>query len=76
MRLSVRQLQILSLISEGYCDKEIARHLGMSARTVDSHLQRLYMRYGIHTRAGMVAKWLLEGGVPIQVERMPNTARA
>lgn len=76
MQLSRRQLQILSLISEGYCDKEVARHLGMSARTVDSHLQRLYVRYGIHTRAGMVAKWLLEGGVPIRVERTPDTASA
>lgn len=74
MDLSPRQLQILSLISEGYCDKEIARCLGMSARTVDSHLQRLYERYGVHTRAGMVAKWLLSGGIPVKVDAVPKSA--
>jgi DNA-binding CsgD family transcriptional regulator len=60
VHLSPRQRQIVSLISQDYCDKEIARKLGMSARTVDSHLQRLYVRYGIHSRAALVAKWLTE----------------
>ncbi|MFI9154612.1 LuxR C-terminal-related transcriptional regulator [Streptomyces sp. NPDC053367] len=64
MDVSVRQRQILSLIAEGCSDKEIARRLGVSARTVDSHLQRLYLRYQVHTRAAMVAKWLLSGGSP------------
>jgi DNA-binding NarL/FixJ family response regulator len=64
MHLSPRQIEILSLIAAGCCDKEIAQRLGMSARTVDSHLQRLYQRHGVHSRAAIVAKWLLEGGVP------------
>jgi DNA-binding NarL/FixJ family response regulator len=64
MHVSPRQSQILSLIAEGKCDKEIARGLGMSARTVDSHLQRLYQRYGVHSRAAMVAKWLTELHLP------------
>jgi DNA-binding NarL/FixJ family response regulator len=63
MHLSPRQRQIVSLISQDFCDKEIARKLGMSARTVDSHLQRLYVRHGIHSRAALVAKWLTEGSV-------------
>ncbi|GGO82385.1 hypothetical protein GCM10012280_08860 [Wenjunlia tyrosinilytica] len=64
MHLSPRQVQIFSLIVEGCGDKEIAQRLGMSARTVDSHLQRLYDRHGLHSRAAIVAKWILEGGVP------------
>ena len=64
MHLSPRQVQILSLISEGCSDKEIAQQLGMSARTVDSHLRRLYERHAVHSRAAIVAKWLLEGGMP------------
>ncbi len=69
MHVSPRQEQILSLIAEGCCDKEIARQLGMSARTVDSHLQRLYVRYGVHTRAAVIAKWLQEGGAPVKPGR-------
>jgi len=64
MDLSPRHTQILSLIVEGMGDKEIAQRLGMSPRTVDAHLQRLYERHKLHSRASLVAKWLLEGGVP------------
>ena len=64
MHLSPRQVQILSLIVEGYCDKEIAQRLEMSPRTVDTHLQRLYEKHSLHSRAAIVAKWLMEGGVP------------
>lgn len=62
MKLSPRQVQILTLIAEGCQDKIIAQRLGMSVRTVDSHLQRLYQRYHVHSRAAMVAKWLREEG--------------
>ncbi|WP_344596018.1 helix-turn-helix transcriptional regulator [Streptomyces violaceusniger] len=67
MQLSPRQIEILSLIANGHRDKEIAKLLGMSVRTVDSHLQRLYDRYGVRSRAAIVAKWLLEGGIPVGV---------
>jgi DNA-binding NarL/FixJ family response regulator len=58
MHLSRRQSEIIALIADGYCDKQIARHLGMSERTVQSHLQRLYLRHGVHSRAAIVARWL------------------
>ena len=64
MHLSPRQVQILSLIVEGYCDKEIAQRLDMSPRTIDTHLQRLYEKHSLHSRAAIVAKWLMEGGIP------------
>ncbi|MEV5976599.1 helix-turn-helix transcriptional regulator [Streptomyces sp. NPDC052114] len=67
MHLSTRQIEILSLIANGHRDKEIAKHLGMSVRTVDSHLQRLYDRYGVRSRAAIVARWLLEGGTPLGI---------
>jgi DNA-binding NarL/FixJ family response regulator len=58
VRISARQREILVLIAEGHSDKGIARRLGMSDRTVESHLQRLYQRHGVHTRAALVARWL------------------
>lgn len=75
MHVSPRQTEILTLIADGYPDKQIARELGMSARTVDSHLQRLYQRYGVHSRAAMVAKWLLEGGLPHRQDQRFSAAR-
>ncbi|CAM5509791.1 helix-turn-helix transcriptional regulator [Streptomyces afghaniensis] len=58
MRLSRRQAEIVALIAEGYSGKEIARILRMSPKTVESHMQRLFDRYGVRSRAAIVAKWL------------------
>jgi DNA-binding CsgD family transcriptional regulator len=71
MHVSPTQKQILSLVARGYRNKEIAEHLRMSARTVESHLQRLYTRNNLHNRAALVARWIMEGGVPA-VSREPE----
>lgn len=50
-----RQEQILQLVATGLSDKEIASKLGLSARTVQSHLDRFYLENGVHKRAAAVA---------------------
>ncbi len=71
MHVSPTQEKILSLVAGGFRNKEIADHLRISSRTVEAHLQRLYTRYNLHNRAALVAKWLMEGGVP-SVSREPE----
>lgn len=61
MRLSPRQEQILELVAQGCSDKEIARRLNMSARTVGTHLSRLYARYQVHSRSAVIAMWIRSG---------------
>jgi DNA-binding CsgD family transcriptional regulator len=56
-----RQREILALVAEGLADKEIAVKLGVSARTVRTHLERLYQRYGLHSRSAAVALWMRSG---------------
>lgn len=58
MRLSPRQTEIVSLVAEGFSGKEIARTLCMSPKTVEAHMQRMFDKYGVRSRAGIVAKWL------------------
>ena len=58
MHVTPRQAQILGLVASGLSDKEIAEHLGVSPRTVQSHLDRLFLEHGIHKRAAAVAAWL------------------
>ena len=58
-RLTPRQMEIASLIAEGCCDRDIADRLGVSYRTVRTHLERLYERFGIHNRT-QAALLLLE----------------
>jgi DNA-binding NarL/FixJ family response regulator len=58
LRLTPRQSQVLSLIAAGHSDKEIAARLGVSHRTVRTHLDRLLREHGLHSRTEAVAAWL------------------
>lgn len=58
LRLTRRQSQVLSLIASGHSDKEIAARLGVSHRTVRTHLDRLLREHGLHSRTEAVAAWL------------------
>ncbi|HSS97235.1 MAG TPA: response regulator transcription factor [Terriglobales bacterium] len=53
-RLTQRQREILQLIAEGRNTKEIAFDLGLSAKTVETHRERLMERLNIHDVAGLV----------------------
>ncbi len=58
MHVTPRQSEILALIASGFSDRQIGKRLGVSPRTIESHLQRLYQQNGIHKRAEAVAAWL------------------
>lgn len=58
VRRGPRERQIVDLISRGRTDKAIAVELGMSVRTVRTHLERLYRKRCLHCRAEAVALWL------------------
>jgi DNA-binding NarL/FixJ family response regulator len=60
LHVTPRQAEILRLIASGLSDKQIASKLGLSPRTVQSHLDRLYLQHGLHKRAALVAAWLRE----------------
>jgi DNA-binding NarL/FixJ family response regulator len=55
---SPRQSQILSLMAEGFSDKEIARKIGISYPTVRTHLDRIFRDYRVRNRTEAVAVWL------------------
>jgi DNA-binding CsgD family transcriptional regulator len=54
--LSERQLEILKMVAYGQPDKEIGAHLGISARTVAGHMNKVLDKLGARTRAHAV--WL------------------
>lgn len=58
VRLTPREEDILRLIALGLPNKRIAIQLGISERTVAAHLERLFTRLGVHSRAEAVAIWL------------------
>ena len=49
-RLSVRERELVLLVAEGLSNKEIAGQLDMSERTVETHVQSIFRKLGIHKR--------------------------
>ena len=53
--LSAREIEVLRLIALGYTNTEIASHLYLSVRTVESHRAHIQQKTGRTTRAALVA---------------------
>jgi DNA-binding NarL/FixJ family response regulator len=51
--LTPRERQVLQLIAEGNSGTEIARELGISARTVESHRERIMAKLDLHSIADL-----------------------
>jgi len=60
--LSAREEEVLSLVARGLPNKLIARHLGISERTVKGHLTRIFERVGVADRT-QAALWAREHGL-------------
>jgi HD-GYP domain-containing protein (c-di-GMP phosphodiesterase class II) len=50
--LSQREVEVLRLLARGLSNKEMARQLSITAKTVDHHVQHIYNKIGVATRAG------------------------
>lgn len=53
-RLSAREREVLQLVAEGHTTKEIARALGISAKTVEVHRGSLMSKLDLHSVADLV----------------------
>ena len=49
--LSDREVEVLRLVARGRTNKEIAAQLYLSGKTVGRHVENLYAKLGVHTRA-------------------------
>ena len=48
--LTARERDVLRLVLDGHSNDEIASHVNISRKTVESHLSRLYERFGVMSR--------------------------
>jgi len=58
---SARELEALRLLARGATNDEIAMGLGISIKTVESHLRRLFGRYGVLSRTELALLAVREG---------------
>ena len=59
--LTNREREILGLLADGLGNKQIASRLGISANTVKTHLELLFEKLGVSSRAEAVAAGVRRG---------------
>ena len=60
--LSHREVDVLRLAARGLTTKEIADRLFISTKTADHHIQHIYNKIGVSTRAA-AALWAIQNAV-------------
>jgi DNA-binding NarL/FixJ family response regulator len=61
LQLTRREIEVLDLLVEGRRQKEIAAQLVISQKTVATHIQNLLGKFGVHSRAELIARAYLLG---------------
>jgi RNA polymerase sigma factor (sigma-70 family) len=56
--LSPRETEVLDFLVKGYSYKEVAESMGISYGTVHTHIERIYKKLHVRSRAQAVARYL------------------
>jgi len=59
--LSAREMEVLGLLAQGAANKEVARKLHISERTVKAHVTSIFNKLGVSSRTAAVAVALKQG---------------
>jgi DNA-binding NarL/FixJ family response regulator len=59
--LSPREFEVVSLVVDGHSNDEVAVRLGISVKTVESHLTRIFERLQVASRTELAARAIREG---------------
>jgi DNA-binding NarL/FixJ family response regulator len=70
-QLTAREREVLVLIAEGQSNKEIANHLGIGVRTIETHRERIMRRLDIHSVAGLTKFAIANGLVSLDDSQAP-----
>jgi DNA-binding NarL/FixJ family response regulator len=54
-KLTAREIEVLMWVAKGKTNRDIAEILGMSPRTVNKHLEHIYVKLGVETRTAAAA---------------------
>ena len=60
-----RELQVVRLVVDGRSDDEIGAALGITTKTVEGHLRRLFERLGVQSRPELAARALREAWLEV-----------
>jgi len=69
IQLTNREREVLALIAEGQSNKEVANHLGIGVRTIETHRERIMEKLDIHTIAGLTRFAIRNGVISLEEPR-------
>jgi DNA-binding CsgD family transcriptional regulator len=56
--LTSRESEVLALVARGMAAKQVARHLGISPKTVERHKGHIFAKLGVSNQAAAVHLWM------------------
>ncbi len=56
--LSPREAEVMDLIATGLTNRQVARRFFLSEKTVKNHVNRIFAKLGVSSRAEAVSRWL------------------
>jgi DNA-binding NarL/FixJ family response regulator len=59
--LSTREIEVMELVAQGYPNGVIASRLFLADKTIKNHVNHIYAKLGVTTRAAAIALWLGSG---------------
>jgi len=68
--LTAREQEIIPLLADGLSNRQCARQLGISVRTLESHIGRIYRKLDVHSRMEAVGKAMAIG--LLETEKRPR----
>ncbi|WP_133252037.1 helix-turn-helix transcriptional regulator [Actinomycetospora cinnamomea] len=69
--LTIRELEVLRGLVEGYPARELAEQLGLAVNTIRTHTNRIFRKLGVHGRLEAVRLARAEGLAPTRGEGRP-----
>jgi DNA-binding NarL/FixJ family response regulator len=70
--LTERQVQVLRLVAEGRRTRDIAKRLGLSVKTVESHRGEIMKRLRVHDVVSLVRYAIRVGLTPLSFDTLPT----
>lgn len=70
--MTARQAEVVGLVARGHTNEQIAGALGISERGVRAQISRLFKRFGVRNRAGLIARVVMDAGFGLdEADRIP-----
>ncbi len=63
--LTAREHDVVRLVTDGRSNDEIGATLGIGSKTVETHLSRIFERFGISSRTELAARAVREGWLDV-----------